>query len=241
MGLTNRTLAKFVDEVCLAFPIDNLSQYFKEHKLSKFHIVGNPVRESIINLNSQNKQFSTEGLNLLVLGGSQGARAINNLIPQLITKANAENIKIRIWHQTGKSLLDETINLYDTIPAENIYNISAFIDDMVDAYKWADLVICRAGALTVSEVAISGVPAIFIPLPMAVDDHQYYNAQIMAENHAGFNIRQNEANIEKLTEIINNLNTNKHTLSEMSDNAKKTLIKDSTAQILTIANKTLDK
>ncbi len=241
MGLTNRTIAKFAKDVCLAFPVDNISSLFSKKSLGKFHIVGNPIRQEILNLNSQEKAFSENGLNLLVLGGSQGSRAINTIIPELVEKANSENIALNVWHQTGKALYDETLEIYKekNIPEKNISSIAPFIEDMVRLYSWADVVVCRAGALTVSEVSLSGIPAIFIPLPIAADDHQHYNAQIIADNNAAVNIRQDEASADEILNILANLSKNRDILKKMSENAKNTLIKDSTAQILSIVDKNL--
>lgn len=240
IGLTNRVLAKFAKQVCLAFPIDNLNNYFKEKQLKKFSIVGNPVRSEIVKLNGINRDFSNEkSLNLLVLGGSQGAKAINEKIPSLIETLKDKGINITVWHQTGKLLFDDTKQHYSSISNQNIKEIAPFIENMAEAYEWANVIICRAGALTVSEVAISGLPAIFIPFPAAVDDHQYFNAHTMVENNAGFCLRQEEASVGELSNILLELASDKEKLLNMSENARKTLIKDSTAQILNIIAQTL--
>lgn len=112
---------------------------------------------------------------------------------------------------------------------------------MTDAYEWADILICRAGALTVSESAIAGVPAIFIPLPSAVDDHQFFNAQNMVKNNAGFCIRQDQMTLENLIDIIKPLYEDRDKLKEISQKAKNTLIKDSSEQILKAVEQILNK
>ncbi|QIV95884.1 UDP-N-acetylglucosamine-N-acetylmuramylpentapeptide N-acetylglucosamine transferase [Allofrancisella inopinata] len=232
IGLTNRVLAKLANKICLAFEIDNIKNYFNPQQLAKTKIVGNPVRKDILNLNNLEKNFSHPELRILVLGGSQGAKAINDIIPKLILKSKKHGIDIKVWHQTGALLFEQTQASYADIPQENIKEISAFIFDMAAAYKWADLVICRAGALTVSECAIAGLPTIFIPFPAAVDDHQFFNAQIIVKNNAGFCIRQDQMDLEKLISIIKPLVDDRDKLISLSNNAKKALIKNSSEQIL---------
>ena len=241
IGLTNRVLAKLATKICLAFDIDNIKEIFSAKQLEKTEIVGNPVREDIVALNHENKIFNNEKLKLLILGGSQGAKAINLIIPNLITEAKKQGIKIEVWHQTGSLSFDETKNKYKDIPQENVKEISAFIYNMSDAYKWANLVICRAGALTVSECAISGLPSIFVPFPFAVDNHQFYNAQILVKNNAGFCIDQDKMTLASLLDIIKPLAMDTNKLVEVSNNAKKTLVKNASQQILVCADKILNK
>ncbi|MED7818600.1 MULTISPECIES: undecaprenyldiphospho-muramoylpentapeptide beta-N-acetylglucosaminyltransferase [unclassified Francisella] len=241
IGLTNRVLAKLATKICLAFEIDNIKDYFNQKQLARTKVVGNPVRKDIVALNNKSKNFSNSQLKLLIIGGSQGAKAINDIIPNLIAKALDENLNIKVWHQTGKLSFEETKDNYKDIPHENIKDISAFIFDMAEAYDWADLIICRAGALTVSECAVAGLPTIFIPLPSAVDDHQFFNAQNIVKNGAGFCLRQQEMTLENLIDIIKPLAQNKTQLERMSQIAKKTLIKDSSEQILECVKEILNK
>ncbi|AIT08949.1 UDP-diphospho-muramoylpentapeptide beta-N-acetylglucosaminyltransferase [Candidatus Francisella endociliophora] len=233
IGFTNRILAKLATKICLAFDIDDLNTYFNSKQLKRTKIVGNPVRKDIINLNDITKDYSNSStLKILILGGSQGAKAINDIIPELIIEANKQNINIQVLHQTGKATFKSTKELYKDINPNHIKDISPFISDMAEAYNWADIVICRSGALTVSECATAGLPAIFIPFPFAVDDHQFFNAQNIVNNDAGFCLRQEQMNTENLIEILKPLSQNKQKLEEMSEKAKKTLIKDSSEQIL---------
>lgn len=241
IGLTNRILAKLASKICLAFDIENIKDHFSEKQLARTKVVGNPVRKDIVALNDKLKDFSTSQLKLLILGGSQGAKAINEIIPNLITEATEQNIDIKVWHQTGKLTLDQTKDNYKNIPTKNIKDISAFIFDMAEAYEWADLIICRAGALTVSECAVAGLPAIFIPLPSSVDDHQFFNAQNIVKNGAGFCLRQQEMTLENLIDIIKPLSQDKVKLEKMAQIAKKTLIKDSSEQILECVKEILSK
>ncbi len=108
---------------------------------------------------------------------------------------------------------------------------------MAEAYKWADIVICRAGALTVTETAVAGVPAIFIPFPFAVDNHQFYNAQTLVKKDAGFCLKQEEMTLDNLMAIIEPLATDTKKLKVLSDNAKKALKNDASEQILKCVKK----
>ncbi|QEO57187.1 undecaprenyldiphospho-muramoylpentapeptide beta-N-acetylglucosaminyltransferase [Francisella marina] len=242
IGLTNRILAKLATKICLAFEIQDIHQRLNSKQMAKTKIVGNPIRDDIVNLNSKVKDITKNSeLNLLILGGSQGAKSINEIIPELIINAAKQKININVWHQTGKLSFEATKKSYDKVPQGHIKDISAYITNMTEAYEWADILICRAGALTVSESAIAGVPAIFIPLPSAVDDHQFFNAQTMVKNHAGFCLRQDQMTLENLIDIIKPLYDDKNKLQELSEKAKKTLIKDSSEQILRSVEEILNK
>lgn len=215
-GLTNKILAKFAKKIMTAFP-------FQEHNKSKhkkFLLTGNPVRDNICNLappmqRLQNK--SSSAMNLLVLGGSQGATAINELVPKAIMFLNPKQ-RPNIWHQTGKNTLNVTRAKYMD------YQISAqvddFIQDMSKAYAWADLVIARAGALTISELAASGICSILIPFPFAVDDHQTKNALYLSEANAAVLLSQSDITAETLSEKIAFFIENPELRLEMAQNAR---------------------
>ncbi|MCL4129764.1 UNVERIFIED_CONTAM: hypothetical protein GTU68_047228 [Idotea baltica] len=231
IGLTNRVLAKLASRICLAFDIDDIQNHFTEKQLKKTRIVGNPVRKDIVALNKETKEFSNE-LKLLILGGSQGAKVINDIIPELIVKATDKGISIKVWHQTGALTFDKTKEKYQEISDSNIKEISPFIENIAEAYRWADLIICRAGALTVSESAIAGIPAIYIPLPIAADNHQFFNAQNIVKHDASFCLEQNEMDVNNLLDIINPLVKDTNKLATLSNNAKKALKNDASEQIL---------
>jgi UDP-N-acetylglucosamine--N-acetylmuramyl-(pentapeptide) pyrophosphoryl-undecaprenol N-acetylglucosamine transferase len=149
------------------------------------------------------RQQSEEEVRILIFGGSQGAQILNETVPEAIAefqRSGPEKQFVHIKHQTGAAMLLQVESRYKAlgIKAET----SAFIDDMVAAYQWADLVICRAGAMTVSEVAAMGVPAIFIPLPGAIDDHQTANARYLTDAGAGLLLVQNDLNPLTLAEKI---------------------------------------
>ncbi|MDC9714495.1 MAG: undecaprenyldiphospho-muramoylpentapeptide beta-N-acetylglucosaminyltransferase [Gammaproteobacteria bacterium] len=202
-GTTNKSLAKIATQIFQAF----------DGAFANAITVGNPVLfEPKKNNNSHKK------LNLLIIGGSLGAKPINDIVSQLA-------IDINIWHQTGKQHLD-------TVKAQYKYKnikITAFIDNMADAYAWADVVLCRAGAMTVSELMLSAKPSILIPLPHAIDNHQFYNAKILADNNAGILIKQEDLSLELLTSTLATLDDEK--LKNMGENAVK-LAKPGAARVI---------
>lgn len=166
-GMTNKYLAKIATKVMVAF-----DSALTTHQPQ---VVGNPVRQDIIAL-GQRVFKAKPSVNLLVVGGSLGAKALNDTMPQAMKLLGENNVCV--MHQVGKNNSDAVKQAYGDLTNVQVMD---FIDDMADAYQWADIVVCRAGALTVSEVAVLGVPAIFVPLPYAVDDHQTKNAQVLAE------------------------------------------------------------
>src|SRR3989338_791404 len=215
-GLTNRVLSHFATTVLQAFP--NAFQ----NKVNAI-TVGNPVRESILKITHDKQYFSLrqKPWRILILGGSQGARVINELVTKWIT-ASTDRDSFLIWHQTGKNNV-ETAFVYRTEP---------FINNVEEAYAWADLIICRAGALTVSEVAAAGLPSILIPYPFATDDHQYENALFLQHAHAGVVFRESEINPEKLDHCLSGLFANVNRLSMMAENAKSCAIPNSVQRII---------
>ncbi|MFO7954023.1 undecaprenyldiphospho-muramoylpentapeptide beta-N-acetylglucosaminyltransferase [Thioalkalivibrio sp.] len=193
-GLTNRWLAKVADRVYSGF----------EHSFPErvaVTVVGNPVRARICGLPAPELRFDERAgpLNILVLGGSLGARSLNRTLPAGLAMV-AQNQPLNIRHQAGERTLDEARAAY--VGAGVQAEISAFIEDMAGAYAWADLVICRAGALTVAEVAAAGVPAIFVPYPHAVDDHQTANAEALVRSGAAWRIADAELSAERIHELM---------------------------------------
>lgn len=177
-GLTNRFLAHLSKEVLEGFP-----NVFK-----KATYIGNPIRKEIIEINAPRFRVNTEArLRLLVLGGSLGAKALNETVPQALAQLPSD-ARPHIWHQSGEQNFQATQNTY--VKQQIEAKVMPFIDNMAEAYAWADLVICRAGALTVSELAAVGLGAIFIPYPYAVDDHQTANAQFLVSRQAALCIQQ---------------------------------------------------
>jgi len=211
-GLTNRVLAKLADQVFQAFP-----KAFKNIK--KIQTIGNPIRKEITDLNKI-EQIKNK-VNLLVIGGSRGARIFNQVLPKILATLIIDE-KINVRHQCGKGNIDSTTSNYNEIKMqqEQSLNIDDFIDNMEDAYMWADLVICRAGALTVSEIAAVGVAAIFIPFPYAVDDHQTKNALWMVEQDAAVLVDESELKSATIQKNIITLIEDQEKLNDMAARAK---------------------
>lgn len=198
-GLTNKTLAKVATRVLAAFPAAF------GHRAQ---LVGNPVRAEIAAILTPEKRFAgREGpLRLLVVGGSLGAQALNEVIPQAIAKLPLEK-RPQVIHQAGVKHIDTLKNNYEK--ASVLVDAKAFIDDMAGMYAWADFVICRAGALTVAEVSAVGLGSLMVPFPFAVDDHQTTNAAYLAEGGAAIVIQQKELSADKMAQILNDLNREK--------------------------------
>ncbi len=196
-GLTNRWLAKVADRVFCAFPGS-----FADTTAAT--VIGNPVRRDIAALDVPEKRWAGRSgpLRLLVLGGSLGAKTLNRVVPAALALLPGEQ-RPKIRHQAGDRTLGLALEAYESagIDAE----ITAFIDDMAEAYGWADLVICRAGALTVSEVAAAGLPAVFVPYPHAVDDHQTANAGFLVRAGAAWTVADADLTPERLAGLMRSL------------------------------------
>lgn len=208
-GLTNKLLVPFSKVVLQGFP--------NTFATSKAIHTGNPVRSDILTVCAQAKSSNTaEPVHLLVVGGSLGAKALNEIVPCALHDI-VKKLAFEVWHQTGKKHCTETQNLYKQ---QNVTaKVEAFIDDMSAAYAWADVVVCRAGALTIAELAAAGKAAILVPYPHAVDDHQTANAAYLSDNGAAFLIQQKELTAEILAERL--LKMDRAMLSEMGSAAKK--------------------
>jgi UDP-N-acetylglucosamine--N-acetylmuramyl-(pentapeptide) pyrophosphoryl-undecaprenol N-acetylglucosamine transferase len=195
-GTTNRLLARISNQVLQAFP-NSFSM-----KLNAKH-TGNPLRKQFATALEHDRRQIEKDVRILIIGGSQGAQILNNIVPEAVAKFLAINDKIKsvkIMHQTGDVQLLQVKNRYDALGIKA--KTSAFIEDMVEAYQWADLLVCRAGAMTVSEVSAMGLPAIFVPLPTAIDDHQTANARYLTDNGAALLLMQGDLNPEKLAEYM---------------------------------------
>lgn len=228
-GTTNRLLSAYANKVLAAF-----SGAFAKKSFIKEEIVGNPVRESIQQLPDVESRFAerkSEKIHLLILGGSLGAKAINELLPVTLAKLNPDERPI-FWHQTGKNHEQSTRELYTQYQVNG--KVDAFIDDMAAAYGWADLVICRAGALTVSELMVAGVASIMIPLPTAIDNHQTANAKHLVDQGAGLSLVQKELTTEKLADLIKEYSADRNQLMLMAKKAQQIAIPDSAIRVVTI-------
>ncbi|MCH8071689.1 MAG: undecaprenyldiphospho-muramoylpentapeptide beta-N-acetylglucosaminyltransferase [Proteobacteria bacterium] len=193
-GLTNRLLARLARVVLQAFPGSFSSNV-------KTETVGNPVRAEIAALEDPATRYAgREGpLRLLVLGGSQGALALNKVVPAALALLSDE-LRPIVRHQAGERTIAEAQAAYD---AHNIdVELQPYIEDMAEAYAWADLVVCRAGALTVAELSAAGLPAIFVPFPSAVDDHQTANARPMTDAGAAALMPEKDLSDETLAGLL---------------------------------------
>lgn len=191
-GLTNKTLAKLASKVLTGFP---------QALGRKGQLVGNPVREAISNLPLPEQRFATHhgALRVLVVGGSLGAAALNQLLPQAFALLPATQ-RPQIIHQAGEKHIAELQQNY--AQAGVAADCRAFIHDMAEVYAWADLVICRAGALTVAELANVGIGSILVPFPFAVDDHQTSNAAYLRDAGAALLIQQRDLDITQLAQTL---------------------------------------
>ena len=212
-GLTNKLLGKIATKIFVGFP---LAKSVFEQKGLKAEFVGNPVREDIQRIESQQQSEKERAFRLLILGGSLGARPLNQQVPKLV----AELKSLEVWHQCGANNEGEVASLYNAVGSNA--KVTPFIDDMAAAYQWADAVICRAGALTVAEVAKAGLPAMFVPLPHAVDDHQTKNAQFLEEQGAGVVIPQSQLQ-EKLPNTLSQWMSDRVLCRKMGEKASQCL------------------
>lgn len=194
-GLTNRLLSHCATRVLAAFP-----GAFGDRAT----MVGNPVRADIAAVVEPVPRFAGRSgpLRLLVVGGSLGAQALNEIVPQALALL-PEAARPVVVHQAGEKHIAELEANYRQAGVQA--DTKAFINDMAEQYGWADLVICRAGALTVAELAAVGVASVLVPFPHAVDDHQTWNARYLSENGAAVQIQQQDLNAEKLAWVIGNI------------------------------------
>lgn len=225
-GMTNKILARWAKVIFQGFP--------DSFPASRSAItVGNPVRESILRIASPAERLSQRDgpVRLLVLGGSQGARALNWLLPAAIARLPHEQM-VSVRHQAGKGRAGNTRDRYQTEQVSA--DVSDFIKDMAAAYAWADLVICRAGALTVAEIAAAGLPALFVPFPAAVDDHQTRNAAYLATAGAAQILQESNLNPEVLSRVLASLSSSREKLLQMAETARKLALPDAA---LTVSNR----
>ncbi|MDO4250299.1 MAG: undecaprenyldiphospho-muramoylpentapeptide beta-N-acetylglucosaminyltransferase [Moraxella sp.] len=195
-GMSNRNLAPYADKVLQAF-----DGAFGDKAMT----VGNPVRGNIGALPAPSERYDTDEskpLKVLVVGGSLGAQALNNAVVGLLQLSERP---LSVRHQCGKDNHNDMLVAYSQANIDthrHTFVLSPFIEDMSEAYAWADVVVCRAGALTVTEISNAGVAAIFVPLPHAVDDHQTANANSLTEHGAGLLLPQNQLTAESLTQTL---------------------------------------
>lgn len=190
-GMANRVLAGVADRIYSAFP----------DVLAKARWVGNPLRREFIGQPTPEKRFAGRSgpLRVLVVGGSLGARILNDTVPQALALLPRES-RPQVIHQSGSAQIDALRANYQRAGVEA--ELMPFIDDMASAFAHADLVVCRAGASTVTEIAAMGVAALFVPLPSAVDDHQTRNARFLVDQGGGWLLPQAELDAQRLAQFF---------------------------------------
>ncbi len=219
-GFTNRRLARLARRVLAGFA----------DALPRAEWVGNPVRGTIttLPLPAQRMAGRTGRPRLLVLGGSLGARALNLALPQALARLDPGQ-RPEVLHQCGTRGLEETRAAYAQVGVEA--QLVAFIDDMAGTYGWADLAVCRAGALTLAELSAAGLGALLVPFPHAVDDHQTRNAEVLVAVGAAELIKENELDVQKLAQRLALLLGDQRSLLAMAE-AARTLAKPDAAQVI---------
>ncbi|MFV0477221.1 MAG: undecaprenyldiphospho-muramoylpentapeptide beta-N-acetylglucosaminyltransferase [Parahaliea sp.] len=228
-GTTNRLLAPLAKVVAAGF-----AGAFGER--AGVRVLGNPVRQDFVSIAAEQPwQYQPErALHLLVVGGSLGAQAINEVLPTMISKVQTQGggLQVIIRHQSGTAHAEQVSRAYEQAGINSkTVTVLPFIDDMAAAYGWADLVICRAGALTVAELAVSGRPAILIPLPQAIDNHQYWNARSLSDCGGGLLLEQKDLSADSLYQLLCGVLAQPDKLAAMSDAALKLAKPDATADV----------
>lgn len=215
-GLTNRSLARIADRVLEAFPGSFPNP---GHIRSGVETVGNPVRDEILSLAEPGRRMAgrSGSLRLLVLGGSQGALRLNTMTPLALAQIDGGQ-RPQVWHQAGAKTLDQAKSAYRLHDVDA--RVEPFIEQMADAYGWADLVICRAGALTVFELAAAGLAAVLVPFPSAVDDHQTLNADWLVRAGAAVLLPEADLSADSLAAMILKFSGDRQGLLDMAGRAR---------------------
>ncbi len=215
-GLTNRSLARIADRVLEAFP----SSFPNPERISSgVETVGNPVRNEILSLPEPGQRMAGRGgsLRLLILGGSQGALRLNTMAPLALAQIDRDQ-RPQVWHQAGARSLEQAKSAYRQHDIDA--RVEPFIDQMEDAYGWADLVVCRAGALTIFELAAAGLAAVLVPFPSAVDDHQTLNANWLVRAGAAILLPEENLSADSLAGMILRFAGDRQSLLEMAGRAR---------------------
>jgi UDP-N-acetylglucosamine--N-acetylmuramyl-(pentapeptide) pyrophosphoryl-undecaprenol N-acetylglucosamine transferase len=238
-GITNKILGKTVDIVCVAY--QGMEKYFPPEKIV---LTGSPIREEILYSKIKRPEaldyfeLSSELPVLLIIGGSQGARGINNAILNNLASIIDKGIQI-IW-QTGKSSFQEAKQKIEENALTSIVKVKEFISRMDMAYAAADVIVSRAGAIAIAEIIAVGKPAVFIPLPSAAEDHQTKNAKALTEKGAGLLLKESEAN-NKIADMVTDLILSDERKRKIKENLKKFKTSDATEKIIEQIIKLLNK
>ncbi len=210
-GMTNRWLSRIANRVFTAFP--------DSFPAERARITGNPVRPEIAALPAPAERLTGRSgpLRLLVVGGSLGAQALNETLPQALVMLAPEQ-RPEVRHQVGSRNIEQARAAYAAAGVEA--ELLPFIDDMAAAYAWADLVLCRSGALTVSELAAAGIASILVPYPHAVDDHQTHNAGFLVDAGAALLVSQSQLDAGRLADMLKSLGGDRARLLHMAEAAR---------------------
>jgi UDP-N-acetylglucosamine--N-acetylmuramyl-(pentapeptide) pyrophosphoryl-undecaprenol N-acetylglucosamine transferase len=222
-GLTNRMLARLGAQVLEGFP-DSFGARVKAR------CIGNPVRADIAAVAEPKLRFAgrESRSRLLVLGGSQGAQRLNSVVPQALAGLDPGN-RPQVRHQAGERGLEAARTAY--LEARVEAEVLPFIDDMAAAYAWADLAVCRAGALTISELQAAGLGALLVPFPAAVDDHQTRNADLMVRIGAARVMQERDLTSERLGACLAALTASRANMLKMAEAARGVRVIDAAAQL----------
>jgi UDP-N-acetylglucosamine--N-acetylmuramyl-(pentapeptide) pyrophosphoryl-undecaprenol N-acetylglucosamine transferase len=224
-GFTNRVLGLLSSRILAGLPP-------RGFPMRKVRVVGNPVRADLLTVREAPYRPGTP-LRLLLVGGSQGAKALNDLMVALAPSLAGSGLVLKILHQTGTADLERVTAAYAAAKVTSA-EARAFIDDMATAYREADLVLCRAGASTIAELTVCGRPSILVPYPFAVDDHQTANARTLVDLGGAIQIPQAELTAPRLLEILRGFAGDKSRLEVMAARAREAGNPDSAATIVSI-------
>lgn len=219
-GTTNRLLAKVANVKLEAF----------DGALDSAVHVGNPIRKDILRQDMRpSRQDGARPLKLLVVGGSLGAKAINDVLPQVLAQwPHAQ--RLDVWHQTGIKNFDEVAKSYADSEVEA--RVEPYLENINQAYYWADVVLCRAGAMTISELAVAGLPSILVPYPHAIDDHQTANARYLEKVDAAYLLPQPELCVDKVIQLLSEFIKDEERLFNMGMQAKMVAYPNATQDVV---------
>ena len=232
-GTTNKLLSRIAARRLCAF----------EGALSRSELVGNPVRPEILDIENNRQPIKDRATGdrgrcrVLVTGGSLGARFLNETLPVAVSNLDHKNRPI-VRHQAGPRWLNATIESYRAAGVEA--EVTAYIEDMASAYQWADLAVCRAGAMTVSELAVAGVASLLVPFPFAIDDHQTANAHWLADAGAAVIYQQSQNDPDEFARRFTGLIEDRELLSTMARRARSGGLRDAAGRMLNICENLLD-
>lgn len=229
-GMTNKWLAPLADHVLTGFPA--------AFGAARARHVGNPVRAEIAALPEPAQRLAARQgpLRLLIVGGSRGAGVFNVVVPQALAQLALDERPV-VWHQCGSDAQAEVESAYRAAGAAA--RVMPFIDDMAAAYAWADLVLCRAGAMTIAELCAAGLGAILVPYPHAVDDHQAANGRFLTERGAALLLRQHEFTAARLQELLRQFSAHRDALVTMANAARACAVLDADEAVARICQEAM--